>query len=165
MSMKIRPIPLSTVLLVTAFTLSLNLLACKKQAGPDPERDSMVRAFGQVRRVLMKELSCSSDRVLISSNLYMMGVTTDNRDKIKAALDKELGFSVPERLLLEKRNVGDIVRFAAERQISDAGEAAARKQQETAEQETAEEKTAEEKTAEEKNAPEKNTAGAEEENH
>lgn len=143
MSMKIRPIPLSILLLVTAFILSLNLLACKKQADPDPERDSMVRAFGQVRRVLMKELSCSSDRVLISSNLYMMGVTTDNRDKIKAALDKELGFSIPERLLLEKRNVGDIVRFAAERQTSDAGEAGARKQEQTTEEKApVEEKTA-----------------------
>ena len=131
MSNKIRPI----LLLVTAVIFSLNLPACKKQAGPDPERDSMVRAFGQVRRVLMKELSCSSDRVLISSNLFMIGVTTDNRDKIKAALDKEHGFSVPERLLLEKRNVGDIVRFAAERQMSDAGETADQKQEQEQEQE------------------------------
>lgn len=140
----IRPI----LLLVTAFILSLNLPACKKQAGPDPERDSMVRAFGQVRRVLMKELACSSDRVLISSNLYLIGVTTDNRDKVKAALDKELGFSVPERLLLEKRNVGDIVRFAAEREMSGASEAADRKQEQKQEEKQAETAPASEKKPE-----------------
>lgn len=108
--------PLLSILVTMSFVGCL--FACQKKP-VDQERDAMVGTFEQVQKVLMKELSCSPDRVMISSNLSLIGINEDNRMKVKSALEKEIGITIPENLLLERKTVGDIVRFAADRQLKD----------------------------------------------
>lgn len=68
--------------------------------------------FEKVRDIIVANLSCDPDTVTMEANLTD-DLELDSLDAVdlNAALEEELGFSMPDEVLKDIQTVGDIVRY------------------------------------------------------
>lgn len=102
------------VVLVISATFLIS--ACTKKSFHDEERDKMVSIHKVVKKVLKDELQVDEDRLSISQNLGLLGISEDNKLQIQDELEKELGIKIPYSTLNAKGTIGTIVRYAAKHQ-------------------------------------------------
>ena len=68
--------------------------------------------FEKVRDIIVANLSCAPDTVTMEASLTD-DLELDSLDAVdlNAALEEELGFSMPDEVLKDIQTVGDIVRY------------------------------------------------------
>ena len=77
-----------------------------------PAAEGVLFMFEKVRDIIVANLSCDPDTVTMEASLTD-DLELDSLDAVdlNAALEEELGFSMPDEVLKDIQTVGDIVRY------------------------------------------------------